>query len=137
MVSPQQYLDYLLPYDRQIAEAFGCIGIHNCAWNAGPYMEAYAQVPNLQYVDMGLESDLVRARKLFPNARRALMYTPMDLANKDMQDIGADLERIAREYAPCDVVVADIEAGTPDEKVIEFVRLCEAVSKKHASLSSP
>ena len=37
MVSPGQYRDFLLPLDRRIAEVFGCIGIHNCAWKADPF----------------------------------------------------------------------------------------------------
>jgi hypothetical protein len=125
MVSPEQYRELLLPFDRRIADEFGCIGIHNCAWNADPYMEDYATVPNLGYIDMGLDSDLVRARELFPNARRALVYTPMDLANKSLETIRSDLERIARDYAPCDVVVGDIDAGTPDERVLAFLGLCD------------
>jgi len=61
-----------------IAEAFGCLGVHNCAWNANPYMEHYAALPSVAYVDMGIKSDLKRARETFPASRRAIMYTPMD-----------------------------------------------------------
>jgi len=128
MVSPELYRDILLPFDVRIAEGFGCIGIHNCAWNADPYIGDYATVPNLGYIDMGLDSDLVRAKEAITHARRALMYTPMDLANKSLKTIRADLERVAREYAPCDVVVGDIEAGTPDERVLAFLELCGEIN---------
>jgi hypothetical protein len=124
MVSPEQYREFLLPLDQRLAEAFGCIGVHNCAWNADPYMDDYARIPHLGYIDMGLESDLARAKRLFPDARRALMYKPTDLASKSPMHIRGDLERIARDYAPCDVVAADIEAGTPDRRVLEFVKMC-------------
>lgn len=128
MVSPGKYRDMLLPFDRRIADAFGCIGIHNCAWNADPYMDAYASVPHVGYIDMGLESNLARAKQAFTHGRRALMYKPTDLANKSLEAIRADLERIARDYAPCDVVVADIEAGTPDERVLAFLELCDKLN---------
>ena len=129
MVSPGHYRDLLLPFDRRIAEAFGSIGIHNCAWNADGYLPHYAAVPNVGYVDMGLNSDLSAAKAAFPHARRALMYTPMDLAAKPIEAIRADLGRIARDYAPCDVVAADIEAGTPDERVLAFWELCRQLSR--------
>jgi hypothetical protein len=129
MVSPTQYRDLLLPFDRRIAAAFGCIGIHNCAWTADPYIEHYATVPHLAYVDMGQDSDLPRARAAFPDARRAIMYTPMDLANKPLEAIRLDLERIARDYAPCDLVLADIEAGTPDARVLQVLAMCEELSR--------
>jgi hypothetical protein len=125
LVSPAQYRDLLLPFDQRIAEAFGCIGIHNCAWTADPYIEHYAAVPHLAYIDMGQESDLPRARGAFPHARRAIMYTPMDLVTKPLDSIRSDLERIVRDYAPCDIVLADIEAGTPDERVMQVLRICD------------
>lgn len=130
MLSPKQYREFLLPLDKRMAEAFGCIGVHNCAWNADPYMDDYAQIPHLGYIDMGLESDLARAKKMFPHARRALMYKPTDLANKSGEDIRHDLERIAREYGPCDIVAADIEAGTPDRRVLELIEMCDEIGKQ-------
>ncbi len=128
MISPAQYAEFLLPCDRRVAEAFEVVGIHNCAWTADPYLEHYASIPNLGYIDMGLDSDLGRARKLMPRARRALMYTPMDLANKSEDRIRADFARIARDYAPCDIVIADIEAGTPDARVRLAFELCAELS---------
>ena len=87
LVSPAQYSDLLLPYDRRIAEAFGCIGIHNCAWKADPYFDHYITVPHLAYIGMGLDSDLRRARQAFPDARRAIMYTPTHLTSKSLDAI--------------------------------------------------
>ncbi|MHB0946157.1 MAG: uroporphyrinogen decarboxylase family protein [Sedimentisphaerales bacterium] len=129
MISPRQYEEFLLPYDKRFSETFSLIGIHNCAWKADPYMKFYATVPNLGYIDMGLDSDLITARELFPNARRALMYTPMDLANKSTDEIEKDLEKIAKEYAPCDVVLADIEADTSDEKIVKVNEICKKLSR--------
>lgn len=129
MVSPQQYRELLLPFDRRLAEAFGCIGIHNCAWNADPYLDDYARVAHVGYIDMGLESDLARARQVFPQARRALMYKPTDLADKSAENIRRDMEMIAREYGPCDIVVADIEAGTPDLRVLELLKMCGEIER--------
>ena len=129
MVAPDQYRELIFPSDCRIAEAFACLGVHNCAWNASPYMEHYSRLPAVGYIDMGMDSDLVRARRLFPTARRAVMYTPMDVANKSPEQIRGDLQRIAREYAPCDVVFADIESGTPDARVLELVWFCEEIGQ--------
>ena len=57
------------------------------------------------------------------------MYKPTDLANKPREDIRRDLERIARDYAACDIVMADIEAGTPDSRVLEFLEICDNVNR--------
>ena len=130
MISPLQYRELFLSYDQRFEKEFGCIAIHNCAWNADPYIEEYARIENLGYVDMGMNSDMARARQMIPNARRALMYTPMDLANKPWDQIREDIERIARDYGPCDIVAADIEADTPDERVQALIDLCEEISNR-------
>jgi hypothetical protein len=130
MVSPEQYRDMLLPFDQKIAETFGCIGIHNCAWNADAYIDDYAAIPHLGYIDMGIDSNLTRAREVFPHARRALMYRPTDLANKSPEAIETDLDKIAGQYAPCDIVVADIEADTPDERILAFLELCDRINNR-------
>jgi len=80
---------------------------------------------------MGHDSDLEKATLLFPETRRAIMYTPMELAGKSKDEIKADLERIAFSYGPCDIVAADIESGTPDGKVFDFIHLCEEISLKY------
>ena len=136
MVSPAQYARLLLPFDRRLAETFGCIGIHNCAWSADPYLESYGAVPSVAYIDMGQSSGLARARQTFPHARRSIMYTPVDLASKPLDEIRHDLERIARDYAPCDIVAADIEDGTPDSRVLAFLAMCQTLSERHAGQGS-
>jgi hypothetical protein len=47
-----------------------------------------------------------------------------------METIQDELERVAYEYAPCDVVVGDIDAGTPDEKVLALHDLCGQINNK-------
>jgi hypothetical protein len=130
MVDPDLYEEFLLPFDQKIADAFNMIGIHNCAWSATPYLVHYAKIPKVAYLDMGLDSDLNKAQILFPLSRRAIMYTPMDIANKSSGELRSDLEHIAREYGRCDIVVADIESETPDEKVKDFIRLCDKISER-------
>jgi hypothetical protein len=132
MVSAQHYEQFLLPRDLQIAGAFKTIGVHNCAWNANPYLEAYAKIPNLCYIDMGQISDLRKARMLFPQGRRAIMYTPMDVANKSLAEIRADMLKIADDYGPCDIVAADIAYGTPDQRVLDLIKICTEISLQRA-----
>ena len=131
MVSPRHYEEFLLPLDRQIAESFSMIGVHNCAWNADPYIDLYRHLPNVAYIDMGMSSDLARARDAFRHARRAVMYPPTDVQSKATEEIMRDLQRVARDYGPCDVVFADITEETPDRRVHELVDVCRRLSEEH------
>ncbi len=128
MISPKHYERLILPFDRKIAESFECIGIHNCAWKADPYLNAYASITNVGYIDMGMESDLNRARDLFPETRRAIMYPPTKLLNGSKEEIEQDLLRIAQTYAPCDIVFADIEENVPDDKILFIIQACQKIS---------
>ncbi|MBD3373881.1 hypothetical protein GF406_02500 [candidate division KSB1 bacterium] len=136
MVSPSQYRDLLLPFDQQIANTFELIGVHNCAWNATPYLQEYAKIPGVGYLDMGMNSDLQKAKSLFPQTRRAIMYTPMDVTRKSLFEIRQDLETIAQHYGPCDMVFADLDIGTEDRKIIQLVEICQQLSDKYAPLQN-
>lgn len=129
LISPRIYGDLLLPFDRKLASLYDCLGIHNCAWSATPYLKAYAQIPDVGYIDMGVKSDLAAAKTLFPDARRAVMYTPMDAVQKSLPEIEADFRRIAMEYAPCDIVLADLDEGSPDSRVRDLAHLCHKLSE--------
>jgi hypothetical protein len=130
MISPAQYREHLLRYDLELRAAFDVFGIHNCAWSIDSHMNAYAGIRDLAYIDMGLESDLRRARRLFPNTRRNLLYTPMDLKNKPWAEVRADLDRIAAELGPCDLGLPDIEADIPDERVLAVLEHCRKLSDR-------
>ena len=42
-----------------------------------------------------------------------------------------NLEKIAEEYGPCDIVAADIEFDTPDQRVLDFINICNEISRKN------
>jgi hypothetical protein len=129
MISGAHYRDFVLPCDQRIRSAFGAFGVHNCAWNATPYLEHEGAIPGLGYIDMGLETDLALARRLLPAARRNLLYRSIDLRHKSDAELRADFVRIARELAPCDVGLPDIEADVPDERILHTLDLCAELSE--------
>jgi hypothetical protein len=133
MIGPDHYREHLLPFDLKIRHEFENFGIHNCAWIVDPYMEAYATVPDLGYIDMGITSDFLKAKRLFPDARRNILYTSMDLANKSQDEIRADFDSIAKELAPCDVGLPDIEIDVPDERILYIMDLCKELSDKYGA----
>jgi hypothetical protein len=133
MVGPEIYENNLLTYDRKISENFECVGIHNCAWTVTPYLKPYSRVPRVAYIDMGIDSDLAMAKKLFPDARRNCLYTSWDLKNKSEEDIRKDFKYIADNLAPCDVGMPDIEADVPDEKIMYAIDLCKEFSEHSIS----
>jgi hypothetical protein len=133
MVSPKHYEELLLPFDLKLRSAFTNFGIHNCAWSVTPYLAAYARVPDLGYLDLGLASDLPAVKRLFPQARRNLIYTAMDMMNKTDAQIREDFERIARELGPCDLGLPNMELGVSDERILFALDLCAELTAQYGS----
>lgn len=130
-VGPKFYDEFLFEHDMKIRNAFKNFAIHNCAWTVTPYLDTYSKVSQLGYLDMGLDSDMLKAKKLFPETRRNLLYTSMDLKNKTDEEIFKDFLKIAKELAPCDVGLPDIENDVPDDRIKFAIDLCEELSKKY------
>ena len=131
MAGPRPYEELLLPCDRRIRSEFQDFGIHNCAWSVTPYLDAYATIAGVGYIDMGLHSDMEKAHQLFPDARRNLLYTSMDLKDKSDEELSRDFKRIAQDLGPCDVGLADIEIDVPDARIMLAMDLCSRLSAAH------
>ena len=125
MVSPDIYREFLLPYDKKIAESFERFGMHTCNWNVTPYLEEIKKLPKVGYLDMGIMSDMKKVKEMFPEARRAVMYSPVRLQEASLDEIKKDMEKIYNELSPCDIVMADIQATTSDERVNELLKICK------------
>lgn len=127
MVSPRTYGDMLFRYDERIARSFARFGVHTCNWNVTPYLDVLRKLPNVGYLDMGMASDMWKVRETFPEARRAVLYSPVRLMEASADEVRQDMVRILDELSPCDVVMADIQADTPDERVNNLLAICRVV----------
>ena len=123
MISPAQYEEFLLPLDKALSGEYQRFGVHTCNWVADPYLEALSKIEKMGYLDTGVNSDLPRIKAMFPDTRRALLLTPGELETMADADFAAVVRRINQEYAPCDIVLADLEATMPDERVNTFLKI--------------
>jgi len=129
LISPHMYREFIFPYDKKIAEQFEYFGVHTCNWNVTRYLSVLRELPNVGYLDMGIVSDMKRAREMFPDARRAVMYSPVKLQDASIAEIENDMRQIHDELSPCDVVMADIQWTTPDSRVNELLQICRALEQ--------
>lgn len=121
MISPDTYRELLLPCDLMLSKQFPRFGVHTCNWNVTPYLDVLSNIKNMGYLDMGTMSDMRRAREVFPDARRAVLYSPLWIADKSEAEIRADVARIGRELGPCDIVLADVSDKTDEKYVRRFL----------------
>jgi len=127
MISGDMYREFMLPYDIKLSESFGLFGIHSCNWSIDPYINGFNVPVNLSHVDFGFKSDLKAVAKDFsPETRKNIFYGPENLTNKNKNEIRRDIAFIRDTLGPCDITMPDIEAGFPDEKIIEFTKTVES-----------
>lgn len=117
MISPAMYERFILPHDEALSKRFARFGVHTCNWNVTPYLKALRRIEKMGYLDMSASSDLSQARKLFPDTRLAIFFSPGDIQDKPTEQLEAEFRRIAEEAAPCDIVFADMTPETSDEKL--------------------
>jgi uroporphyrinogen-III decarboxylase len=129
MISPADYAEFVFPRDRRIAENFKRFGVHTCNWDITPYIEPLSELPKVGYLDMGMVSDMPRVKAAFPETRRAVIYSPWKLHQASIEEIRQDTETIYRELAPCDLVMADIQHDTPDERVRALLDICRELEQ--------
>jgi hypothetical protein len=102
-----------------------------------PYLNELITLPKVGYLDMGIMSDLRKARELFPQARRAVMISPIRLQHATAEELRADMRKIFYELSPCDVVMADITAQTPDRQVTDLLEICQELEQHAAAQANP
>ena len=80
---------------------------------------------------MGMDSDMLQVRETFPDTRRAVLYSPVKLQDASIEDIRKDMKKIYRELAPCDLIMADIQATTSDIRVNGLLKVCAALESQN------
>jgi hypothetical protein len=79
---------------------------------------------------MGMMSDMRRVRETFPGTYRAVLYSPVKLQEGSLEEIRKDMQKIYDELGPCDLVMADVQASTPDERVKALLDVCADIAKR-------
>ena len=130
MISPEQYEEYVLPFDRGLSRDYPRFGVHTCNWTIDPYLESLRRIERMGYLDTGIDSDLERMRALFPSTRRAVLYSPVSLEQKSAAELAADFRTVERDCGPCDLVLADVESTTPDSRVREALAISEELDRE-------
>jgi len=130
MISPDDYERFVLPLDADLSTKYERFGVHTCNWDATPYAEKLRTIQKMGYLDTGKMANLAKLKALFPDTRRAIMYSPVELEEKPLSEIESDLVRIRELCSPCDIVMADVENTTPDGRVRAFLDLARRLERE-------
>ncbi len=118
MISGEMYQDLLLSYDLKLAHAFDIFGMHNCGWRVDPYIDSYAKIEDLAYLDMGGDTDIARVHKAFPQLSLTFFYPPDVFRRQNPDQIYTEIKNIGKAINKGYILLSDLDVGVGDEQVI-------------------
>lgn len=114
MVSPSMYEQFLFQYDKLLVESFAYSGLHTCNWNVTPYLDVLKGIDNLGYLDMGINSEVLKVQECFPTTRKSVLLSPMFL-KEDWKKQKSQIDKVARAMNPVDFTMGSIDSGASIE----------------------
>ena len=129
MISNGTYCEHLLPWDKKLAKAFPCFGIHHCGNNMENVIDGYLQIPELKFLEIGYGSDLSKiASALSRHGREDMLccirYSPAKLKTASSDEIRRETEDAIRAFgntASLSFSCVGIDKDVPHENVRAYL----------------
>lgn len=130
MVSLTIYEKFLLQYDNLLSDNFQPFGIHHCGKSMEHVAGGYAKVRNLSVAEVGAFSDIAAVRRIFPDIRLNLRYSPMRLAVVRPDELRQDIEAMVEAGRPAGLLTIScvgIDGSVPDNQIRAFLAACSRI----------
>jgi len=133
MVSNDLYEKFLLPYDQQMADAFGSFGVHHCGKSMEHVVEGYSKIKGLDFAEVGAFSDMKAVRRALPSVFLNARYSPVRLMNATgeevMEEVRALVEDGAENGGLISVSCVGLDKNISDDKIKYFLEACRRIEK--------
>lgn len=132
MVSNDLYEKFLLPYDQQMADAFGSFGVHHCGKSMEHVVEGYSKIKGLDFAEVGAFSDMKAVRKALPGVFLNARYSPVRLMNASKDEVMNEVQALVNDGQEngglISVSCVGLDKNISDEKIKYFLEACRSVS---------
>jgi hypothetical protein len=131
MISEKTYIDFLLPYDQMLANAFGSLGMHHCGATMEHVVRGYSKIKGLSFVEVGAFSDIAEVRKVLPGIPMNARYSPVKLINASYDEIHNDVEKMLKagktQQGNFSISCVGIGDQVSDRQVTSFLKACSSI----------
>jgi hypothetical protein len=101
MISQEHYRDFLMPFDRAWSLRRRPFGIHYCGSDPHRFADVFAELPHLDFLDVGWGGDLRRLREKLPRAFLNIRLSPVEIVGQSLEEIRRSIEtRVAASGDP-------------------------------------
>jgi hypothetical protein len=87
MISTDHYEDFILPLDKAWSRRRRPFGVHYCGEDPHRYAEAFARIPNLDFLDVGWGGDLCALREKLPRTFLNIRLSPVLIVDQSVDEI--------------------------------------------------
>jgi hypothetical protein len=129
MISPSQYAECNLAFDRELAGFASSIGarflVHQDS-DATPHLDNYRALGPVHGLDVGQDTDFARAAALFPEASVNCILFPSWIASTPLEGIREELTRlmrIGRSFADFTFSIFEVDPALARGRIFEFYEL--------------
>ena len=97
MISEDMYREYLLPHDIRWSKKNVPFGIHYCGKDPHRFAGAFAEIPDLAFLDVGYGGDAALLRSRLPNTFFNLRLSPVELARGTPEEARETVRRLVKQ----------------------------------------
>ncbi len=97
MISADDYRRFLLPIDVAWSRGFRPFGIHHCGPDAHRFADCYADIPQLDFLDVGWASDVKKLRQRLPNTFLNIRLNPVEIVDQSADQIRDTIVKLVKD----------------------------------------
>lgn len=132
MISEDCYREFLMPIDIRWANAHQPFGIHHCGKDPHRFAKCYAELPRLDFLDVGWGGDLAALRAALPNTFLSIRLNPVELngySEAQLERIIEERVRASANPALTGVCCINLDDKVADAKVDAIFRIVDGLRK--------
>ena len=141
MISEDDYRAFLMPYDLRWSRQYRPFGIHYCGKDPHRYAQAFAELPHLDFLDLGWGGDVAALRRALPDTFLNIRLSPVELnsyTDAQLESIVVDLVRqSAGQPGPGNkacltgVCCINMDADVDDARIHTLLRTVESLRREY------
>jgi hypothetical protein len=140
MISEEHYESFIRPFDGAWSRRRRPFGIHYCGPDPHRFAEAFAALPDLDFLDVGWGGDLRLLRERLPRTFLNIRLSPVEIAGQTVEEIRHAVEsRVAASADPrlTGVCCVNMDDRVTDEKVRAIFETVFALRREPPTCSQP
>lgn len=137
MISEEDYRRFLLPIDIRWSQSMRPFGIHHCGPDTHRFAACYAEIPHLDFLDVGWGSDVKMLRQYLPNTFLNIRLSPVEILRQTEQEIHDTICRLVFESGKPEltgVCCINMDKDVEDSKISTIFKTVQELREQLRSI---